>query len=76
MSVSRHLSSTGFRRKSSSGRDQDHSSTSFTKVLAERNQAALPVGAWVEVEQDFLENPSVSLACSDVYSVARVLRGR
>lgn len=72
MSVSRHLTSTNFRGKLSSGRKQEHSSTSSTKVLAEWNQAVVPVGAWVEVEQDFLENPSVSLACSGVYSVTRV----
>uniref|UniRef100_UPI003AAA413C coiled-coil domain-containing protein 15-like n=1 Tax=Centroberyx gerrardi TaxID=166262 RepID=UPI003AAA413C len=28
------------------------------KVLAERNQAVVPVGAWVEGGQDFLEHPS------------------
>lgn len=75
MSVRRRPTSTSFRRKSSSGRKQEHSSTSPTKVLVQRNQVVVPVRAWVEAEQDFLGNPSVSLACSDVYSVARVYRG-
>lgn len=33
-----------------------------SKVLAERNQAVVAVGAWVEDGQDFLEHPAVSLA--------------
>lgn len=33
--------------------------SSGNKVLAERNQAVVPVGAWVEGGQDFPEHPSV-----------------
>lgn len=48
-------------------------------MLAERNQAVVAVGAWVEDGQDFLEHPSVSLAFKANVSltsltVARLLR--
>ncbi|TNM84454.1 hypothetical protein fugu_008632 [Takifugu bimaculatus] len=58
MNLRRHLTPTIGWCKSSSGGKQEHRSSRSTKVLAERNQAVVPVGAWVEVEHDFLENPA------------------
>lgn len=62
MSASRILSSTKGRYKASVSRSKEHPAYRANKVLAERNQAVVAVGAWVEGGQDFLEHPSVSFA--------------
>ncbi|XP_034539625.1 coiled-coil domain-containing protein 15-like isoform X3 [Notolabrus celidotus] len=45
------------KRGKSSG-NQNKEPTRTSKVLAQRNQAVVAVGAWVEEGQDFLEDPS------------------
>ncbi|XP_043997500.1 coiled-coil domain-containing protein 15 [Gambusia affinis] len=46
------------RFKSLGSRSSQHGHSRPSKVLAERNQAVVAVGAWVEVGQDFLEHPA------------------
>ncbi|XP_014879207.1 coiled-coil domain-containing protein 15 isoform X1 [Poecilia latipinna] len=46
------------RFKSPGSRSSQHGHSRPSKVLAERNQAVVAVGAWVEVGQDFLEHPA------------------
>lgn len=67
MNLRRHLTPTIGWCKSSSGGKQEHRSSRSTKVLAERNQAVVPVGAWVEVEHDSLENPVVSVGLQQCF---------
>lgn len=62
MSASRVVASTNGRNKASVSRNGEQRASRASKVLAERNQAVVAVGAWVEDGQDFLEHPSVSLA--------------
>lgn len=58
--VSRRL--THGRDKASVSRSKEQSPASrANKVLAERNQAVVAVGAWVENGEEFLQNPSVSV---------------
>ncbi|CAF97322.1 unnamed protein product [Tetraodon nigroviridis] len=67
-----HHGTSSCRRKSPSGRQLEHLPTGSAKVLAERNQVVLPVGAWVEVEQDFLENPSaLALLTEEAHAAKR-----
>lgn len=64
MSASGVIASTNCRNKASVSRSREPRTSRANKVLAERNQAVVAVGAWVEDGQDFLEHPSVSLAFS------------
>ncbi|XP_023277296.1 coiled-coil domain-containing protein 15 [Seriola lalandi dorsalis] len=57
MSASRVIASKNGRNKSSVRRSREHQASKANKVLAERNQAVVAVGAWVENGQDFLEHP-------------------
>uniref|UniRef100_A0A4W6DF78 Coiled-coil domain containing 15 n=1 Tax=Lates calcarifer TaxID=8187 RepID=A0A4W6DF78_LATCA len=57
MSASRVKASTNGRNKASVSRSRQHRDSRANKVLAERNQAVVAVGAWVEDGQDFLEHP-------------------
>eukprot|EP00064_Thunnus_orientalis_P022081 superscaffoldBa00007148_g22264 len=57
MSASRVTASTKGRRKAALTRTKEHRPSGSNKVLAERNQAVVAVGAWVEGGQDF-EDPS------------------
>ena len=61
MSASRVKASTGGRNKASVARSGERRPSRANRVLAERNQAVVAVGAWVEDGQDFQEHPSVSL---------------
>ncbi|XP_070839163.1 coiled-coil domain-containing protein 15 [Chaetodon trifascialis] len=56
MSASRLTTST--KRRCEASRRKEHPAFRASKVLAERNQAVVAVGAWVEGGQDFLEHPS------------------
>ncbi|XP_076605833.1 coiled-coil domain-containing protein 15 [Chaetodon auriga] len=56
MSASRLTTST--KRRCEVSRSKEHPVFRASKVLAERNQAVVAVGAWVEGGQDFLEHPS------------------
>lgn len=47
-------------KASASRSEQRHRAAGGNKVLAERNQAVVAVGAWVEGGQEFLQHPSVS----------------
>ncbi|KAM7398403.1 hypothetical protein PAMA_006353 [Pampus argenteus] len=58
MSASRVMPSTDGRRKAAVSRSKEHRASRANKVLAERNQAVVAVGAWVEGGQDFPEDPS------------------
>ena len=50
------------RNKASVSRSKEQNPTfRASKVLAERNQAVVAVGAWVENGEEFLQNPSVSV---------------
>lgn len=64
MSARRLLTSTNGRCKAFSGSRSkaQRQAARANKVLAERNQAVVAVGAWVESGQDFVEHPSVSNA--------------
>lgn len=76
MSLRRHLTPTIGCCKSSSGGKQENRSSRATKVLAERNQAVVPVGAWVETEHDSLENPAVSVGLQQCFLCRQgVLKG-
>ncbi|XP_026228362.1 coiled-coil domain-containing protein 15 [Anabas testudineus] len=57
MSANRVIASTN-RNKTSVCRSRGRPASRASKVLAERNQAVVAVGAWVEDGQDFLEHPS------------------
>ncbi|XP_040005522.1 coiled-coil domain-containing protein 15 isoform X2 [Xiphias gladius] len=58
MSASRFIASTKGRNKSSVSQSRENRASRANEVLAERNQAVVAVGAWVEDGQDFLEHPS------------------
>ncbi|XP_026184217.1 coiled-coil domain-containing protein 15 isoform X2 [Mastacembelus armatus] len=58
MSANRVIASTGGRNKAPVSRSREHRPLRPNKVLAERNQAVVAVGAWVEDGQDFPEHPS------------------
>ena len=58
MSASRVITSTAGRRKVEVSRSMKPRGAN--KVLAERNQAVVAVGAWVEGGEDIPEHPSVS----------------
>ncbi|XP_041658184.1 coiled-coil domain-containing protein 15 [Cheilinus undulatus] len=58
MSSRRVLTSKRGKCKASVSRNKEHPATKASKVLAERNQAVVAVGAWVEEGQDFVEHPS------------------
>lgn len=64
MSASRVVASSNGRNQTPVSRNREHRASRANKVLAERNQAVVAVGAWVEDGRDFLEHPSVSLALS------------
>lgn len=68
MSTSRLLTSANARCKAPVSRSKKHPAPRASKVLAERNQAVVAVGAWVEGGQDFVEHPSVSFALSELNS--------
>ncbi|XP_034405386.1 coiled-coil domain-containing protein 15 [Cyclopterus lumpus] len=58
MSASRRVTSTSGRCKASVSRSKEHPAPrGASKVLAERNQAVVAVGAWVEGGQDSVEHP-------------------
>lgn len=58
MSANRLITSRHSRCKASVSRNKEHTASRANKVLAERNQAVVAVGAWVESGQDCLEHPS------------------
>ncbi|XP_042355396.1 coiled-coil domain-containing protein 15 [Plectropomus leopardus] len=59
MSANRRITSTSCRCKASVNRRKEHPAhRGASKVLAERNQAVVAVGAWVEGGQDIQEHPS------------------
>ncbi|XP_027129768.1 coiled-coil domain-containing protein 15 isoform X2 [Larimichthys crocea] len=73
MSANRLITSRHSRCKASVSRNQEQPAPRASKVLAERNQAVVAVGAWVESGQDCPEHPSVSgrarLALSDALAL-------
>jgi len=62
MSAGRVRASANSRNKPSVSQSKKHQASRANKVLAERNQAVVAVGAWVEDGQEFLDHPFVSLA--------------
>lgn len=58
MNANRVIAPENGRNKAPVGRIKEHRAS---RVLAERNQAVVAVGAWVEGGQDFVEHPAVSL---------------
>ncbi|XP_047234527.1 coiled-coil domain-containing protein 15 isoform X2 [Girardinichthys multiradiatus] len=58
MSANRVTAPTNRRNKSPGNRTGQHGPSRASKVLAERNQAVVAVGAWVESGQNFLEHPA------------------
>ncbi|MED6232959.1 hypothetical protein ATANTOWER_004856 [Ataeniobius toweri] len=58
MSANRVRAPTNRRNKSPGNRTGQHGPSRASKVLAERNQAVVAVGAWVESGQNFLEHPA------------------
>lgn len=61
MNASRVIAPKNGRNKAPVGRMKEHRAFRASRVLAERNQAVVAVGAWVEGGQDFVEHPAVSL---------------
>nr|XP_046266307.1 coiled-coil domain-containing protein 15 [Scatophagus argus] len=57
MSASRLITPKNGKCKASVSQTKERPASRASKVLAERNQAVVAVGAWVECGQDFLEHP-------------------
>ncbi|XP_044077645.1 coiled-coil domain-containing protein 15 [Siniperca chuatsi] len=71
MSTSRLVPATNGRIKASVSRSKEHPASRANKVLAERNQAVMAVGAWVEGGQDFLEHPSALALLTEEIQAAK-----
>ncbi|KAM4726316.1 uncharacterized protein ccdc15 isoform 2-T2 [Anableps anableps] len=65
MSADRFKAPTDRRYKSPGNRRSQHGPPTASKMLAERNQAVVAVGAWVEGGQDFLEHPATLALLTD-----------
>ncbi|XP_071316579.1 coiled-coil domain-containing protein 15 [Trachinotus anak] len=71
MSASRVIASTNGKNKASVHRGREHRASRANKVLAERNQAVVAVGAWVESGQDFLEHPTALASLTEELQAER-----
>lgn len=60
MNISRAIASKNGQNEAPVGRMKEHRAFRASRVLAERNQAVVAVGAWVESGEDFVEHPAVS----------------
>ncbi|XP_028322702.1 coiled-coil domain-containing protein 15 [Gouania willdenowi] len=58
-------------RKTNVHRDEKLRTTRASRVLAERNQAVVAVGAWVESGEDFTEHPSALAVVTDELQAER-----
>ncbi|XP_042288245.1 coiled-coil domain-containing protein 15 [Thunnus maccoyii] len=71
MSASRVIASTKGRRKAALTRTKEHRPSGSNKVLAERNQAVVAVGAWVEGGQDFEDPSELALLTDEIQTEKR-----
>ncbi|XP_026038916.1 coiled-coil domain-containing protein 15 isoform X1 [Astatotilapia calliptera] len=65
MNANRVIAPKNGRNKAPVGRMKEHRAFRASRVLAERNQAVVAVGAWVEGGQDFVEHPATLALLTD-----------
>ncbi|CAI5642835.1 unnamed protein product [Oreochromis niloticus] len=71
MNASRVIAPKNGRNKAPVGRMKEHRAFRASRVLAERNQAVVAVGAWVEGGQDFVEHPAALALLTDELQAER-----
>lgn len=65
MNANRVIAPKNGRNKAPIGQMKEHRAFRASRVLAERNQAVVAVGAWVEGGQDFVEHPAALALLTD-----------